>query len=217
MAASSTLLARLKAGLCFNSVEVWLLTFWEARNDSFAINSESMEGSLVLALILNEASSPVSRLSPTKLESSMLVNRKKIPTSRFTYQKALASKTYVGTSFAGPWMEDKPISSWWMVDLGEDHQVSSITSLSIASFVFLKTHAVRELHNLGNRKLMCNYYNFRRWVKSMHKVLKVSGINRWENMDGPENSTVTSVENYTVMKWHVDCLHYTHVPFNYHI
>ncbi|WZZ90134.1 hypothetical protein YC2023_118713 [Brassica napus] len=88
-----------------------------------------MEGSLVLALMLNEASSPVSS-----------------PTSRFTYQKALASKTYVGTSFAGPWMEDKRISSWWMVDLGEDHQ------------------------------LMCNYYTFRQWVKSMRKVLKVSGM-----------------------------------------
>ncbi|KAL1192782.1 BTB/POZ domain-containing protein [Cardamine amara subsp. amara] len=53
------------------------------------------------------------------------------PTSRFTDPKALASKTYVGTSFAGPRMEEGHISSWWMVDLGEDHQ------------------------------LMCNYYTFR--------------------------------------------------------
>ncbi|KAJ0260008.1 BACK domain-containing protein [Hirschfeldia incana] len=53
------------------------------------------------------------------------------PTSRFTDPKALASKTYVGTSFAGPRIEDGRISSWWMVDLGEDHQ------------------------------LMCNYYTFR--------------------------------------------------------
>ncbi|KAL0707054.1 hypothetical protein Bca4012_073480 [Brassica carinata] len=49
------------------------------------------------------------------------------------------------------------------------------------------------------------------------------GINGWENMDGLENSTVTwnsrvtSVENYTAMKWPVDCLHYTRVPFDYHI
>ncbi|CAN7131202.1 unnamed protein product [Brassica rapa subsp. narinosa] len=41
-------------------------------------------------------------------------------------------------------------------------------------------------------------------------------INGWENMDGLENSTVTwnsrvtSVGNYTAMKWPVDCLHYTH-------
>uniref|UniRef100_M4DCL4 Uncharacterized protein n=1 Tax=Brassica campestris TaxID=3711 RepID=M4DCL4_BRACM len=40
-------------------------------------------------------------------------------------------------------------------------------------------------------------------------------INGLENMDGLENSTVTwnsrvtSVENYTAMKWPVDCLHYT--------
>ncbi|KAL0674327.1 hypothetical protein Bca4012_002308 [Brassica carinata] len=187
MAASSTLLTRLKAGRCFNTVEVWLLRFWEAPNDRFAINSESMEGSLVLALMLDEASSPVSRLSPAKLESSMLVPRKKIlitfnsPTSRFTYQKALASKTYVGTSFAGPWMEDKRISSWWMVDLGEDHQTMG------------------QEHAQGPESF------------------RYEGINRWENMDGLENSTVTSVENYTVMKWHVNCLHYTRVPFNYHI
>ena len=49
------------------------------------------------------------------------------------------------------------------------------------------------------------------------------GISGWENMDELENSTVTwnsmvtSVENYTAMKWPVDCLHYTCVPFNYHI
>ena len=49
-------------------------------------------------------------------------------------------------------LEDKRISSWWMVDLGEDDQVSSITSLSITSFVLVKTHAVQELHNLSNRK-----------------------------------------------------------------
>ncbi|KAG5388008.1 hypothetical protein IGI04_029549, partial [Brassica rapa subsp. trilocularis] len=41
-------------------------------------------------------------------------------------------------------------------------------------------------------------------------------INGWENMDGLENSMVTwnsrvtSVGNYTAMKWPVDCLHYTH-------
>ncbi|KAG2292153.1 hypothetical protein Bca52824_038822 [Brassica carinata] len=41
------------------------------------------------------------------------------------------------------------------------------------------------------------------------------GINGWENMDGLENSTVTwnsrvtSVENYTAMKWPVDCVHNT--------
>ncbi|XP_010556054.1 PREDICTED: BTB/POZ domain-containing protein At2g30600 [Tarenaya hassleriana] len=45
------------------------------------------------------------------------------PTSRFTDPKTLASRTYMGTSFAGPRMEDGQISSWWMVDLGKDHQL----------------------------------------------------------------------------------------------
>ncbi|KAH0926605.1 hypothetical protein HID58_018861 [Brassica napus] len=165
-----------------------------------------MEGSLVLALMLDEASSPVHRLSPTKLESLLLVLRKleyphyiqqsQCPTSRFTYPKALASKTYVGTSLAGPWMEDKRISSWWLVDLGEHHQ------------------------------LMFKYYIFRRWVRAYEDYVCLDGhegISGWENMDELENSTVTwnsmvtSVENYTAMKWPVDCLHYTCVPFNYHI
>ncbi|CAF1712492.1 unnamed protein product [Brassica oleracea] len=91
-----------------------------------------MEGSLslVLALMLDEASSP--------FNSS--------PTSRLTYPKALASKTHV-----------------------EDYV----------------------------------------WLDGYE------GIDGWENMDGLENSTVTwnsrvtSVENYTAMKWPVDCLHYT--------
>jgi len=46
-----------------------------------------------------------------------------------------------GTSFAGPRMEDGHISSWWVVDLGEEHQVSSITSLSTYS-VLIKTQTV---------------------------------------------------------------------------
>ncbi|KAM7253169.1 hypothetical protein ACFE04_025787 [Oxalis oulophora] len=45
------------------------------------------------------------------------------PTSRYTDPKALVSRTYLGTSFAGPRMEDEHISAWWMVDLGEDHQL----------------------------------------------------------------------------------------------
>ncbi|KAF3505669.1 hypothetical protein F2Q69_00009172 [Brassica cretica] len=143
---------------CFNTVEVWLLRFWEARNDSLAINSKSMEGSLVLALMLDKASSPtldgtciakaLEKAKPHEVgifDVGSLVKVKEIveviftPTSRFTYPKSLASKTYVGTSSAGPWIEDKRIYSWWLVDLGEHHQ------------------------------LMFNYYIFRRWVKSIRK------------------------------------------------
>ncbi|KAJ0085365.1 hypothetical protein Patl1_09398 [Pistacia atlantica] len=45
------------------------------------------------------------------------------PISRFTDPKALASRTYQGTSFAGSRMEDGHNSAWWMVDLGQDHQL----------------------------------------------------------------------------------------------
>lgn len=45
------------------------------------------------------------------------------PTSRFTDPKVLTSRTYQGTSFAGPRIEDGKKCSWWIVDLGEDHQL----------------------------------------------------------------------------------------------
>ncbi|KAK2660876.1 hypothetical protein Ddye_007409 [Dipteronia dyeriana] len=45
------------------------------------------------------------------------------PTSRFTDPKTLVSRTYQGTSFAGPRMEDGQQCAWWMVDIGQDHQL----------------------------------------------------------------------------------------------
>ncbi|KAL5778348.1 hypothetical protein ACOSP7_011274 [Xanthoceras sorbifolium] len=45
------------------------------------------------------------------------------PTSRFTDPKTLVSRTYQGTSFAGPRMEDGQKCAWWMVDIGQDHQL----------------------------------------------------------------------------------------------
>ncbi|KAL3505492.1 hypothetical protein ACH5RR_035333 [Cinchona calisaya] len=45
------------------------------------------------------------------------------PISRFTDPKVLASRTYQGTSFAGPRMEDGRNTSWWMVDIGTGHQL----------------------------------------------------------------------------------------------
>lgn len=45
------------------------------------------------------------------------------PMSRFTDPKVLVSRSYQGTSFAGPRIEDGNKSSWWMVDVGPDHQV----------------------------------------------------------------------------------------------
>ncbi|XWS24596.1 hypothetical protein CRYUN_Cryun28dG0116700 [Craigia yunnanensis] len=45
------------------------------------------------------------------------------PTSRYTDPKVLVSRTYQGTCFAGPRMEDRHICAWWMVDIGQDHQL----------------------------------------------------------------------------------------------
>ncbi|KAI0514074.1 hypothetical protein KFK09_010108 [Dendrobium nobile] len=53
------------------------------------------------------------------------------PTCRYTDPKALVSRLYQHTSFAGPRIEDGRSWTWWMVDVGQDHQ------------------------------LMCNYYTFR--------------------------------------------------------
>ncbi|KAK3231983.1 hypothetical protein Dsin_003864 [Dipteronia sinensis] len=45
------------------------------------------------------------------------------PTSRFTDPKSLVSRTYQGTSFTGPRMEDGRQCAWWMIDIGQDHQL----------------------------------------------------------------------------------------------
>ncbi|PUZ62618.1 hypothetical protein GQ55_4G371500 [Panicum hallii var. hallii] len=45
------------------------------------------------------------------------------PNSRHTDPKALVSKNYQGTCFAGPCIEDGKKLSWWMVDIGQDHQL----------------------------------------------------------------------------------------------
>ncbi|PQM36696.1 BTB/POZ domain-containing protein [Prunus yedoensis var. nudiflora] len=45
------------------------------------------------------------------------------PPSRFTDPKALVSRTYQGTSFAGPQIKDGHNCTWWMVDISADHQL----------------------------------------------------------------------------------------------
>ncbi|KAL6011917.1 hypothetical protein ACLOJK_002383 [Asimina triloba] len=44
------------------------------------------------------------------------------PASRYTDPKALVSRTYQATSFAGPRTENGQNRAWWMVDIGQDHQ-----------------------------------------------------------------------------------------------
>ncbi|XP_011034881.1 PREDICTED: BTB/POZ domain-containing protein At2g30600-like isoform X2 [Populus euphratica] len=45
------------------------------------------------------------------------------PPSRYTDPKALVSRTYQGTCFAGPRVEGGQIHAWWMIDIGQDHQL----------------------------------------------------------------------------------------------
>lgn len=45
------------------------------------------------------------------------------PNSRYTDPKALVSKNYQATCFAGPRDDDGKKCSWWMVDIGQDHQL----------------------------------------------------------------------------------------------
>ncbi|XP_061356581.1 BTB/POZ domain-containing protein At2g30600 isoform X2 [Gastrolobium bilobum] len=45
------------------------------------------------------------------------------PNSRYTDPKVLVSRTYQGTCFAGPRLENGHNCTWWMVDLGQDHQL----------------------------------------------------------------------------------------------
>ncbi|GAB2300447.1 hypothetical protein Dimus_038613 [Dionaea muscipula] len=54
------------------------------------------------------------------------------PISRFTDPKVLASRTYQGTSFAGARVEEGNKCAWWMVDIGEDHQVPPMLFLIVS-------------------------------------------------------------------------------------
>ncbi|WZZ46648.1 hypothetical protein YC2023_042907 [Brassica napus] len=164
---------------CFNTVEVWLLRFWEARNDSLAINSKSMEGSLVLALMLDEASSPT--LDGTCIAKAL--------------EKAKPHE--VGIFDVGSLVKVKEIveQPHFKIHLSEGFSFKNLRGYLLSraldgrqTYIFLVAGGLRRTS---------------------------PGISEWENMDELENSTVTwnsmvtSVENYTAMKWPVDCLHYT--------
>ncbi|KAL0392281.1 UNVERIFIED_CONTAM: BTB/POZ domain-containing protein [Sesamum radiatum] len=83
------------------------------------------------------------------------------PLSRFTDPKVLVSRSYQGTSYAGPRMEDGRTTSWWMVDIGHGHQ------------------------------LMCNYYTLRQdgsraFIRHWNFQGSMDG-NNWTNLRAHEN------------------------------
>ncbi|KAF9603927.1 hypothetical protein IFM89_039147 [Coptis chinensis] len=67
------------------------------------------------------------------------------PSSRFTDPKALVSRTYQATSFAGPRVEDGKRCSWWMVDIGQDHQLMCkyYTLRQDGSTAFIRSWAIQ--------------------------------------------------------------------------
>ncbi|XP_023923175.1 BTB/POZ domain-containing protein At2g30600 [Quercus suber] len=83
------------------------------------------------------------------------------PPSRYTDPKVLVSRTYQGTSFTGPRMEDGHNCAWWAVDLGQEHQ------------------------------LMCNYYTLRQdgsraFMRSWNLQGSLDGKS-WTNLRVHEN------------------------------
>lgn len=83
------------------------------------------------------------------------------PASRYTDPKTLVSRAYQGTSFAGPRIENGMNCAWWMVDIGQDHQ------------------------------LMCNYYTVRQdgsttYMRSWAFQGSMDGEN-WTNLRVHEN------------------------------
>ncbi|TKY57581.1 BTB/POZ domain-containing protein [Spatholobus suberectus] len=83
------------------------------------------------------------------------------PHSRYTDPKVLVSRTYQGTCFAGPRLENGQNCTWWMVDLGQDHQ------------------------------LMCNYYTLRQdGSKAFPRCWNIQGSldgKSWTNLRVHEN------------------------------
>lgn len=83
------------------------------------------------------------------------------PISRHTDPKVLVSRTYQGTSFAGPRIEDGKNCTWWIIDIGQDHQ------------------------------LMCNYYTLRQdgsraYIRSWNFQGSLDG-KTWTNLRVHEN------------------------------
>ncbi|WZZ29630.1 hypothetical protein YC2023_013031 [Brassica napus] len=126
MANSFIILADLKAGRCSNTVKVRLLRFWEARNPSSSCKNHEEElnwskSSLCLDV---DSKSSLHAASHFKIHLSEGFSFKNIRV--YLLCRAL---------------EDKRISSWWMVDLGEDDQfdISEPNQLTIVGCILCAT------------------------------------------------------------------------------
>ncbi|AES98295.2 BTB/POZ domain-containing protein At2g30600 [Medicago truncatula] len=62
-------------------------------------------------------------VNPLLAEAKKITITASSPHSRYTDPKVLVSRTYQGTCFAGPRLENGHNCSWWMIDLGQDHQL----------------------------------------------------------------------------------------------
>ncbi|KAL4372466.1 BTB/POZ domain-containing protein At2g30600 isoform X1 [Arachis ipaensis] len=100
-------------------------------------------------------------VNPLLAERKTITITASSPRSRYTDPKVLVSRTYQGTCYAGPRLENGHICSWWTVDLGQDHQ------------------------------LMCNYYTLRQdgskaFPRSWNFQGSLDGKN-WTNLKVHEN------------------------------
>ncbi|KAL1315615.1 hypothetical protein AAHE18_16G271800 [Arachis hypogaea] len=75
-------------------------------------------------------------VNPLLAERKTITITASSPRSRYTDPKVLVSRTYQGTCYAGPRLENGHICSWWTVDLGQDHQ----GSLDGKNWTNLKVH-----------------------------------------------------------------------------
>ncbi|XP_057833935.2 BTB/POZ domain-containing protein At2g30600 isoform X2 [Cryptomeria japonica] len=81
------------------------------------------------------------------------------PMSRFTDAKALASRKYQATSFAGPQLEDGKLCAWWKVDLEKGHKVCNYSS------------HVQLLHTKTG------------WLNGLYSIMEFAGFIGWEALD----------------------------------
>ncbi|XP_027330039.1 BTB/POZ domain-containing protein At2g30600 [Abrus precatorius] len=100
-------------------------------------------------------------VNPLLAEPKKITITASSPHSRYTDPKVLVSRTYQGTCFAGPRLENGQNCTWWMVDLGQDHQ------------------------------LMCNYYTLRQdGSKAFPRCWNIQGSldgKSWTNLRVHEN------------------------------